>query len=63
MENDVVENEIINAKRNLEERIEQNRGLFTKDELIIIDKNDIITLKIYLLGLIDGREIYGKKLQ
>lgn len=60
---DVVENEIINAKRNLEERIEQNRDLFTKDELIIIDKNDIITIKIYLLGLIDGREIYGKKLQ
>ena len=60
---DVVENEIINAKRNLEERIEQNRNLFTKDELIIIDKNDIITIKIYLLGLIDGREIYGKKLQ
>lgn len=59
----VVENEIINAKRNLEERIEQNRNLFTKDELIIIDKNDIITIKIYLLGLIDGREIYGKKLQ
>ena len=60
---DVVENEIINAKRNLEERIEQNRNLFTKDELIIIDKNGIITIKIYLLGLIDGREIYGKKLQ
>ena len=60
---DVVENEIINAKRNLEERIEQNRDLFTKDELIIIDKNDIITIKIYLLGLIDEREIYGKKLQ
>lgn len=59
----VREDEIINAKRNLEERIEQNRDLFTKDELIIIDKNDIITIKIYLLGLIDGREIYGKKLQ
>lgn len=45
------------------ERIKENEDLFTKKELEIIEKNFSTVKKIYLLGLINGREIYGKILQ
>lgn len=56
-ENDKICEEII------KERIEENKELFSKEELCIIEKNDTIIKKIYLLGLINGRDVYGNNLQ
>lgn len=59
---DVVLKEL-NFAKILEERIYINKNLFTKNELTNINKNASIYKKIYLIGLSDGREIYGKNLQ
>lgn len=45
-------------KKVLKERINENGELFSKTELQFIEKNKSIVKKIYLLGLIDAREIY-----
>ena len=50
----------LNFAKILEERIHINKNLFTKNELTNINKNASIYKKIYLIGLSDGREIYGK---
>ena len=42
----------------IKQRIEENEKLFNDRELKIINKNIILTKKIYLIGLINGREIY-----
>lgn len=45
------------------DRIKENETLFTKEDLKIIEKSFETIKKIYLIGLINGREIYGKNLQ
>lgn len=47
----------------LEEIILENEGLFNKEELLMINSNLKVIKKIYLLGLINGKQIYGEKLQ
>ncbi len=54
MEKDVVE-EIV------KERVKENERLFSEKELKLIRNNSRIFTKIYLLGLINGRDIYGMK--
>ena len=56
MEEDIVE-EI------LKEIVEENKALFLEEELKLIKNNVKMVKKIYLLGLINAREIYGKSLQ
>ena len=53
----------LNFAKILEKRIHINKSLFIEDELTNINKNASIYKKIYLIGLSDGREIYGKNLQ
>lgn len=63
MEKNVVKEEVLkelNFAKILEERIYMNKDLFTKEELTNINENASIYKKIYLIGLSDGREIYGK---
>ncbi len=43
--------------------INSNKELFSKNELKIINNNIEITKKIFLLGILSGREIYGNNLQ
>lgn len=57
--NDVV-NEIIKIEKIVEERIEENQKLFNEEELKIIKNNVNIIKKVYLIGLLNGRQIYGK---
>lgn len=45
----------------MKERIEENKNLFNEKELRILDGNSNLIKKIYLLGLINGKEIYEKK--
>lgn len=47
----------------IEERIKENKELFAEKELKYMSDNFDLVKKIYLLGLINGREIYGKNLQ
>lgn len=47
----------------LKERIFENEELFSKNELSIMNSNIKIMKKIYLLGLINGKQAYGKKIQ
>lgn len=39
----------------LVERIKQNRKLFSRKELMIIQNNVLLTEKIYMLGIIDSK--------
>lgn len=41
----------------LEERINVNERLFNKNELYLIEKNKPIIKKIYVLGLMDGKDL------
>lgn len=54
------ENEII--EEILKERIKENENLFNEEQIITINKNLNVFSKIYLLGLINGRQIYGNNL-
>lgn len=47
----------------VKERIFENEKLFSKDELSILNDNFKVIKKIYLLGLINAKQIYGKNLQ
>lgn len=47
----------------LEEIIKDNEGLFNDEELMVIKNNFYLIRKIYLIGLLNSKEIYGKKLQ
>lgn len=42
------------------ERLEENKELFSEKELITIKENRNLTKKIYLIGLINAKEIYEK---
>ncbi len=41
------------------ERIEENKKLFTKQEIMSIKNNNNLVKKIYLLGLINTIDCYG----
>lgn len=47
----------------IDEIILENEELFNKEELLMINSNLKVIKKIYLLGLINGKQIYGEKLQ
>lgn len=55
------ENEEI-IEKVLRERIEENKELFNKKELNLFNDNIKSIKKIYLLGLINGRQVYGNNL-
>lgn len=44
-----------------EKRIKANTKLFAEKELELIRKNKSIAEKLYMLGIIDGKEIYKEK--
>ena len=48
----------ISLENFIEERIAENRNLFTKEELKIIKKHPKCIRKIYLLGAMNGRTCY-----
>lgn len=50
------ENEII--EEILKERIKENENLFNEEEIVLLNNNIKSIKKIYLLGLINGRNIY-----
>lgn len=54
-----MENEEMNVERIVKERIKENENLFEEEELKIVNDNIKITKKIYLLGLINARQIYN----
>ena len=39
------------------ERIEKNKSVFTEEELLQIKNNYGILIKVYVLGLIDGKNV------
>ncbi len=43
-----------------EKRIEENKTLFTKGEITCMKENHKCIKKVYLLGLIDGKDCYKK---
>lgn len=54
MEKDIVE-EIV------KERVKENEELFTMEELKFIKDNSKILKKVYLLGLVNGKNVYEIK--
>lgn len=46
----------------LKERIKENEELFNKKEINLFNDNIKSIKKIYLLGLINGKQIYGNNL-
>ena len=44
----------------VKERIKENKKLFSKEELKTIENNIILTKKVYVIGLVNGKQIYGK---
>lgn len=46
----------------VKERIKENEKLFSKEDLEIINSSIKVVKKIYLMGLINGRNIYSWKL-
>lgn len=55
VENEVVKNKKTNLEKFIEERIVKNATFFTNEEIQYIKNNDKITLKIYLLGILDSK--------
>lgn len=45
------------------ERIRENKELFNKDEYNILEGNINLAKKMYILGFINARSIYGNNLQ
>lgn len=45
----------------MEDRMKENKNLFTKEELECIKYNKECAKKIYLLGFIHAKECYDKK--
>lgn len=41
----------------IEKRIEENKNIFSKQELLQIRNNYSILIKIYVLGLLDGNNL------
>lgn len=44
----------------IEERIEENKNLFTKEEIEFMKNNKECLHKVYLLGAINSRDCYKK---
>lgn len=44
----------------VKERIKENEKLFSKEELETIENNIILTKKVYMIGLVNGKQTYGK---
>jgi len=44
----------------VKERIKENEKLFSKEELKTIENNIILTKKVYMIGLVNGKQIYGE---
>lgn len=42
----------------LKERIKENKNLFSEEELTLLNNNVKFIKKIYLLGVVNGRNIY-----
>lgn len=53
-----MENSFMKMDKIFEERINENRKLFNEKDMLIINNNKDIMKKIYLLGLINGKDIY-----
>lgn len=47
----------------VKERIEENKELFSLEEHSIIENNINLIKKIYILGFINAKNIYGNNLQ
>ncbi|HJJ07562.1 MAG TPA: hypothetical protein OIM35_08170 [Clostridiaceae bacterium] len=47
----------------VKERIKENKALFNKDEYNILEGNINLAKKMYILGFINARNIYGNNLQ
>ncbi len=45
------------------ERIKENRTLFNNEEYNILEENINLVKKMYILGFINARSIYGNNLQ
>ena len=60
VEKNTEENEII-LEEIIKERIEENKNLFSKQELEVAKNNISLIKKMYLLGMINGKEIYSSK--
>ena len=50
--------ESITLKKFIEDRIEENKNLFTTEELQYIKNNNECFNKVYLLGAINGKDCY-----
>ncbi len=52
--------ESITLESFFQERVEENERLFTKEEIKQIQRHKVCMHKVYLLGLINGKDCYGK---
>lgn len=52
-----------NIERFLQERIEENKELFTKKEYSIMMSHMYLIKKIYILGINDGKATYKNKIK
>lgn len=57
-EKNIILNEGTDLERFIEERIKQNKELFTNKEISIINQNKEIVKKIYMLGAINFNNIW-----
>lgn len=44
----------------IEDRIIENKEMFNRKEIELLLRNFNATKKVYLIGLINGKQIYGK---
>lgn len=51
----------VTLEKFIEERIKENKGLFTVEEMICIEKNKGCINKIYLLGAKNSKETFEKE--
>lgn len=58
VEKDIRKNKRIDLENFIKERILENKELFTEEELTVINNNNIITKKIYLLGFKNSIDCY-----
>ncbi len=47
----------------VKERIKENKELFDKKEYSMLEENINLAKKMYILGFINAKSIYGKNLQ
>lgn len=45
----------MNLEKLVKERIENNKNIFSKNELILLNNYASITKKVYLVGVMDGK--------